>query len=349
MPAVTPDEENLTRLCMIGCGGLATSRIWPCFPRLPVRLVGVCDLDEAKARRNARRHGGEAVYADFEKMLDETKPDGVVVCVGPQGHYALGKRILEKGYPLYTEKPPAPTAAQAWELAEAARKSNVLCMTAFKYRHAPALVKAKEILESTEFGGLQALNILRTAGGIQHLDKPGQQYHFLLDFCIHPIDEALFLGGPVQSVYAVGRGTDSFAVTLVYASGAVGGLTMSARGTFKRPIDRVEILGKPGHAIEIQDQIFMSYHVEDQPKYEHHPRFCTAGGDSLKETGFLTEVEAFVQHLRGQRPLEAVASRIDESVQSMALYEAIRKSVETGQPVRPEVFAHEPAVAGAAR
>ncbi|MCZ7647747.1 MAG: Gfo/Idh/MocA family oxidoreductase [Planctomycetota bacterium] len=343
MSATHPDESKLTRLCMIGCGRLATSRIWPCFPRLPVRLVGVCDLDESLANRNARRHGGERVFTDLEKMLDETRPDGVVLCVGPRGHYELGLKVLAKGYPLYTEKPPAPTAAQAWELAEASRRAGVLCMTAFKYRYAPAMVKAKKIVDSPEFGGVHALNVLRTCGG--YPQKPGEPVHytFLSDFCIHPIDEALFLGGAVKSVYATAPTPDGFAIALSFANGGVGGLTFSCHGTFSRPVDRVEILGNRGHAITIEDEISMTYFVEDQPRQQHRPYFCTAGGDSLKETGFLTELEAFVKHLRGELSAKQVPSRIEESTQSMALFEAILKSAQTGQAVAPRVFEREAA------
>lgn len=334
---LTPEEENLTRLAIVGCGNLSTSRIFPCFPRLPVRLAGVCDLDEAKARQNARRHGGEAVYSDALKMLDETKPDGLVVCIGPEMHAKLAKAALERGIPVYTEKPPAPTADEAWSVALAARKAGKLCMSAFKYRYAPAQVKARAIVQSQAFGGLSNLSLVRASG--PYKNEPGNaRTEFLLDFCIHPIDQVLFLAGDVSEVFAAAPTPENYSVSVRFASGAVGSLCFSCRGSWKRPIDRMEAFGAAGHSIAIEDQIFMRYYADGVNKEVNEPRFCTAGGDSLVETGFFPEMQAFVQHLRGERKAEEIPSRIEESAKSLAFYEAIKQSAATGQAVKPARF-----------
>lgn len=338
MSATAGDEGPLTRLAVVGCGRLATSRLYPCFPRLPVRLAGVCDLDAAKARQNARRYGGEAVFTDAAEMLDRTRPDGLVACVGPEAHVALALLALERGIPVYTEKPPAPSAREAWRVARAARAAGKLCMTAFKYRYAPSIVKAREIALAPEFGGLSALSLFRTSG--PYKNEPGNaRSSFLLDFCIHAIDQALFLGGAAAEVYACSPAPDRYALTIRFASGAAGALCFSCRGAWKAPQDRTELLGAAGHTVSIADQVYLTYRVDGQPRYEHAPRFCTAGGDSLLETGFLPELEAFVAHLRGERKVEEIPSRIAEAAQSMALYEAIVASAASGRPVTPERFA----------
>lgn len=337
MGAVTPDEEKLTRIAVVGCGRLATSRIFPCFPRLPVRLVGVCDLDEAKARQNARRHGGEKVFTDVTKMLDETKPDGLVVCIGPEQHAILAKQALARGIPVYTEKPPAPTAAEAWSVALASRKAGKLCMSAFKYRYAPAQVKTRAIVRSPEFGKISALNLVRACG--PYKNTPGDsRSEFLLDFCIHPIDQVLYLAGEVDEVFAAAPTPANYAISVRFSNGAVGSLSLSCHGSWKQPLDRMEIFGAPDRQITIEDQIFMRYHADGIQKDGNEPRFCTAGGDSLAETGFLPELEAFVAHLRNERKAEEIPSRIEESAKSMAFYEAIKKSAASGKPVKPERF-----------
>src|SRR5687767_14862856 len=98
------------RICIIGAGALSSRRIYPNIGAAGGQLVGTCDLDEKKAATNARRFGGTA-YTDLNRMLDEQKPDGVMICVGPRFHAKLATQVLRKGYPVYTEKPPAETAA----------------------------------------------------------------------------------------------------------------------------------------------------------------------------------------------------------------------------------------------
>ncbi|HOR27823.1 MAG TPA: Gfo/Idh/MocA family oxidoreductase, partial [Candidatus Sumerlaeota bacterium] len=76
------------RVCIIGAGNLSSNRIYPYIGAAGGRLVGCCDLNTERAERNARRFGGQA-YTDWERMLDDQRPDGVIVCIGPRAHAEL--------------------------------------------------------------------------------------------------------------------------------------------------------------------------------------------------------------------------------------------------------------------
>ena len=77
-----PDQPQ-AKLAFIGCGGFATASIFPNNHLVPqIDLVAVCDLDEARAQRNARTFGARRVYTDLHEMLDKEELDGVVV-IGP--------------------------------------------------------------------------------------------------------------------------------------------------------------------------------------------------------------------------------------------------------------------------
>src|SRR3982750_2734620 len=136
------------RLGIIGAGWLSSSRIYPCLHYLPVQLAAVCDLDRTKAERNARKFGGQAVYTDYRQMLAEAGLDAVIVCVGPEEHHRLAVEIMEAGLPVYTETPPAVTAADARLALEASQRLNKICMTGFKKRFAPAHRKAKAAIDN---------------------------------------------------------------------------------------------------------------------------------------------------------------------------------------------------------
>jgi predicted dehydrogenase len=62
----------------------------------------------------------------------------------------------------------------------------------------------------------------------------------------------------------------------------------------------------------------------------HSPSFSTAGADSLRETGFLGELEEFIACVREGREPE---SSISSSAETMRLYEAIVQAAHTGRPV----------------
>jgi len=119
------------KICIIGAGVLSSRRIYPYIGVAGARLMGICDLDVEKAERNSQRYGGK-VYQEFEKMLSEQKPDGVMICIGPEAHAKLSSQILKMGYPVYTEKPPAASPDEAFLVSQIAKETGLLCTTAFK-------------------------------------------------------------------------------------------------------------------------------------------------------------------------------------------------------------------------
>ncbi|MBI2300305.1 MAG: Gfo/Idh/MocA family oxidoreductase, partial [Armatimonadetes bacterium] len=205
------------RLAVIGCGALASRRIYPYLGAAGARLVGACDLDLARAERNAALFGGRA-YADWEAMLGEQRPDAVIVCIGPEQHAELAPRILRLGYPVYTEKPPAATSRDALAVARAAKETGLLCVTAFKKRYARCYERARQLLDEHPPEDRLALSI-DYAGGAYREDSP--RGTFLLDFCIHVLDLSRYLFGEVSEVAAFAAGRAAYAVSLRFACGAV--------------------------------------------------------------------------------------------------------------------------------
>ena len=116
---------EFARVGFIGCGTHSTNNIYPMLKYSRCRLDAVCDLNEELAKHNARVFGANAVYTDAEEMLDERDLDGVFVVGPPTVHYALGKKILERGIPLFTEKPPALDLKSAQEMVDIAKRKGI--------------------------------------------------------------------------------------------------------------------------------------------------------------------------------------------------------------------------------
>lgn len=317
------------RLGIIGAGNLSSRRIYPCLHFLPVDLAAVCDLDRARAAENARKFGGQSVYTDHRQMLTEADLDAVIVCVGPEHHHRLAIEVMEAGLPVYTEKPPAVTAADARQMLETSRRTGQLCMTGFKKRFAPAYVKARQAIASAEFGDPALLSIDYCSGFYTN-DPDNPRRQFLLDFCVHIIDLSRFLFGEVAEVYARTHNHVAYAVNLSFRNGAVGTLAMSCHREWRVSTEKVELTGGPGQFISLNNSIQMVRHSGETIADWHDPSFSTAGGDSLIETGFARELEEFVAAVQEGREPE---SSITSSYQTMRLYEAIKQSADEKRPV----------------
>lgn len=311
------------RICIVGAGSLSTRRIYPYIGAAGGHLVGVCDLDQAKAQRNAQRFGG-AVYTDLQAMLDAHRPDGVIVCVGPRHHAALAQKVLRAGYPVYTEKPPAMTAAETLETARVARQAKLLCMTAFKKRYNEAYTRAKQWIDGFPSDDLYSLSIDYCSK--QYANETPERT-FLFDFCIHAIDLAGYLFGDVAEVFAFAKGPDAFAVSLRFANGAVGTLNFADGRSFIIPTEEVEITVRGGNFMTVHNSSLWRITQNEKPVEWREPPTFTSSGDSGNDTGHLAEIVEFVNAVREKRT--TTRSEIYESYKSMVLYEAIARSAQT--------------------
>jgi len=319
---------SFLRLAIVGAGRLSSKRIYPYIGAAGARLVGVCDLDRGKAERNAALFGGSP-YTDMEAMLDAERPDGVIICTGPEGHARLAPIAMRRGIPVYTEKPPAPSAADALAVARVSKETGVLCTTAFKKRYALAYSRAKEFISEFPPEALYSLSIDYASAQYKHA---GNRSQFLFDFAIHAIDLSGYLFGDAAEVFAFAKMKDAYAVAIRYASGAVGSLNLTCGRSFTIPTEEVEITIRGGNFMSIHNSSCWKIAREGRCLEWREPPTFTSAGDSGLDTGHLAELADFVRAIQEGR---STRSCIAESYRSMVLYEAIAESAATGKVVRP--------------
>ncbi|MEZ0296855.1 MAG: Gfo/Idh/MocA family protein [Candidatus Methylacidiphilales bacterium] len=314
------------RICIVGAGALSSRRIYPYIGEAGGRLVGVCDLDRAKAELNAGRFGG-AVYQDMSAMLEEQRPDGVMICVGPRHHARLATQAMELGFPVYTEKPPAMSAAEALEVARVSHRTGQLCTTAFKKRYNKAYSRARDWLAQFPEEDRLSVSIDYCSGKFAN-DAPERT--FLFDFTIHAIDLTQFLFGQVESVFAFAKGLDAYAVALRFRNGAVGSLNFNDGRSYTNPTEEVELTVKGSHSMTVHNSSHWRITEGGRPTEWREPPTFISAGDSGHDTGHLSEIEDYFAAITAKR---TTRSNAWESYKSMVLFEAIRDSAQTGQPV----------------
>jgi len=89
------------RVAIIGAGWIAAGTRCDDRRLEGVDLVGVCDIDEDRARELA---GAADVYTDWHELLERETPDAVFVCTPPLLHRAAAVEALDRGIHVYLEK-----------------------------------------------------------------------------------------------------------------------------------------------------------------------------------------------------------------------------------------------------
>lgn len=229
----------------VGAGQFSNMCMFPQLSQHDIALVALCDLDEDKAKEVAARYGFAKTYASVDTMLDNEELDAVFCVGGPKVHYLVGRQVLERGLPLYIQKSPAVTAADTRELAKLAADHATICHVGFNIRSAAAVAKARQIIDSPEFGR-PTLGIFRYGfvSGATVEDA-------VMDQHCHLYDTARYLMGDIEELQVFRGGLEGvrhYTVNARFASGAVGTLNFTSEQG-GREFMYLEVTGEGGQMI----------------------------------------------------------------------------------------------------
>ena len=186
---------------IIGCGLIARSHA-EALRELGVAVTAVYDLDRAQAAALAAVTGA-AVADDGNALLDRGDLDAVLVCTPPRAHRESAVGALERGIPLYLEKPIARDLADARVIAEAAARTGTTCAVGYQWSAIDWLDGLAQRLRGEQIGIIALRQWGGTAGRSWFVDQAagGGQ---ILERASHSINLLLRLAGPVTGLAASG-------------------------------------------------------------------------------------------------------------------------------------------------
>jgi predicted dehydrogenase len=331
------------RVAVIGCGNHSRGALQPGLARLPhFDYVAACDLEEALAADCARRYGAGAVFTDYRRMLDEVRPEAVVVVGPPQLHLEAGLEAAARGIHLFVEKPSAPDLAGAEALADAFHNAGLVGIVGLFWRHSEAFQRAARLASDPAFGDTLLFDGLYLSPGprLPLWGATDVAYSFLTDQAIHAVDAMRFLMGDVEELVArVGEAADGalgYAVSVRFGSGAAGTLAVTSfTNTFS---SRFTLHGSAGASLEITDAEALRLLARpalpggrggyvDQNLVEWRQGWSYAGH---LRPGYMEELVAFARAIRDGFPASA---SLDDGAAALRVCLAILESARTGRSV----------------
>jgi predicted dehydrogenase len=212
-------------LVVVGCGEHTTETLLPAITSLGrARVVGLCDADPDRARTLGRRFDVKQRGSDMHRMIDELRPDAVVLA-GPPGMHTDGAlHAFAAGSHVLAEKPPAGSTPDLTKMARAAEATGLTGMVAHNLRHTAAW---RRLIERTPLDQLTSIVITYHASGptggrwgLGPLDA------FLLTHAVHVFDLLnAALGTPSETnheIHDAGNGRFSLTTQWHSLAGVVG-------------------------------------------------------------------------------------------------------------------------------
>ncbi len=123
-------------------------------------LVAFCDLNQTRMdfynETTVKPFYGKPVptyhASDFDRMIEETKPDCVIVTTMDRTHHKYIIRAMELGCDAVTEKPMTTDAEKCQQIIDTIERTGKHLTVAFNYRYSPRDSKIKELIQNGEIG-----------------------------------------------------------------------------------------------------------------------------------------------------------------------------------------------------
>jgi len=133
-------------------------RLLDTYPDI-LEFVGLCDINPSRLAYAKEYIGATCpVFADFEKMVKQTKPDLIIVTTKDSTHHEFIIKGLELGCDVLTEKPLTTDEVKCQSIIDAEKKSEKKLIVGFNYRWSPYATKIKELLQNETIGKLVSVD-----------------------------------------------------------------------------------------------------------------------------------------------------------------------------------------------
>jgi myo-inositol 2-dehydrogenase/D-chiro-inositol 1-dehydrogenase len=325
------------RIALLGAGriGQLHGRLLASQPG--VDEIVVSDLDPGRARTAADSFGGR-LAASADEALDGA--DAALVTANTDAHAGLLSMALDRGLPVFCEKPLTLDLDDTIDLVERIESEGAVVQVGFQRRFDPGFVEARRLVESGELGTVYLVRL------IAHDHEPPPDAYI-------PVSGGLFRDSSIHDFDAL-RWVTGLEVDELYAAGSVRGFRIFERhddvdtgAVILRLTDgTLAVLGQTRHnprGYDIRMEIVGSRDAVAVGLGANTPlRSLEADGPAMPGPGwdsFLTRFEpayraellAFLRVARGEIPSPCTAR---DALEAMRISVAATRSRIEHRPVR---------------
>jgi predicted dehydrogenase len=203
-PSFATPPKHAAPVIVLGAGGIVNDAHLPAYALGGFPVIGIYDIDPAKAEATAERFGIRRVFASQEEAVRSAPRDVIFDIAVPAK--ALGEVVagLPDGAAVLLQKPFGEDLEQARALLALCRKKRLSAAVNFQLRFAPCIAAARAMIEAGAIGVVHDVEVRVTVYMPWHLWTflEGLPRVEILYHSIHYVDLfRSFLGEP-RAVYA---------------------------------------------------------------------------------------------------------------------------------------------------
>jgi predicted dehydrogenase len=346
---VSAQSTAKTRLAIVG---LDHDHVWGLLGAIAkepeAELVAIADphpelVDKAKQQVPAE----VKFYSDYVKMLDEAKPEAVIVTTANNRHLEILRECAKRHIHYSTEKPLASTAADAREMERLANAAHIKLMVNYWNAWAASTHELFHRVYAGELGPVQKIIVQYGHEGPKEI---GVSKYFadwlydpvkngggaIVDFGCYGAEWALWLKGRPSSVFAYSlklktaqaNAVDDDAVILLEYPDATAIIQASWDWPYSK--GQVQVFGPKGSLLATGDGVLYRA-AKSQADVDHPDGQPVTLGPVPHETS--NPIAYFLYCIRNDKPIEnPVAASLNVGV--VEILDAAKESIRTGRAVK---------------
>jgi predicted dehydrogenase len=283
-------------------------------------------------------------YSNYVAMLDEAKPDAVIVTTANDKHLEILRECAKRHIHYSVEKPMATNATDAREMERLANQAGIKLMVNYWNAWVAPTHELFHRVKDGQLGTVQKIIVRYGHGGPKEI---GVSQYFadwlydpvkngggaIMDFGCYGAEWALWLKGRPMRVFAIAKSLkvaqqnkvdDDSTIVLDYSDATV---IIEASWDWPYSMGQVQVFGPKGSLLATRNELFYRSTDNRSAKtgLEGEPVSLNA---PPQETS--NPIAYFVDHIRHAKPIEDPLST-NLNVQVMEILDAARESLRTGQ------------------
>lgn len=275
------------RFAVLGFGNHAVRRLLPAFARSSnVKLTGMWRRDQEAAQKNCAEHQIEHCFATPQELVNSPDVDVVFITSPDAMHRDDTLMAIAAGKAVLCEKPVSMNAAEAQEMADAAKAKGVLYGVAQNFRYNHSVDWIRDAIRANKIGKVQLAQAEYAYPG----DRAPRKWI---------MDPTLAAGGPIADVGV--HCIDALRYILDEDVASVNTLAIKTR-----PEDRVEAIATL--QMEMTGGTLANVNCNARAPYRTLLSFTGSNGLIVAENGFSVD-----------RPAEIVLRRSGEIIETAML------------------------------
>jgi predicted dehydrogenase len=197
---LTASRLTVPRLGFLGLGWIGRHRMRAVLANGAAEAAVLCDISADRLSQCAADAAAAVMCGSIDELL-EHDVDGVVIATPSALHADQAIHVLERGLPVFCQKPLARTAAETQRVVDAARAADRLLGIDLSYRHTTAMQSVHDLVRAGGIGDVYAADLV-----FHNAYGPGDGWArdprlagggCVIDLGIHLIDLAWWVLGPV--------------------------------------------------------------------------------------------------------------------------------------------------------